>query len=488
MKKNSQLSIFIIGLFIVSSPLFTMFVDRMPTLLKKYPFFHRQTIKRLKMAQSTLAISQGAKKVIFSTYLVPTALDLLLKLDLWPLFKEPEHIELDPLFVKERTAELELAGVSKEEIAQEFASLSTNVGPQCHVFKENRLLSSGQIGSGFEGEDVDAYAPCIVSLGIVDGCDRFLMQLKTLDQMELAAKSGLSAALCAGHSLNNCRLMNNYAISGDTTWLAELHNIDKATTFLTDLKIQDWLNVEMVKENIMFMGKLLGSDVSDISAISTVALFDSDLDKKPGFGVYSQDEFEYVQALKAKMQKGLKEENYLHFLVIGNEEAAVAQGHYFAFVIIKKGNEIQYIVLDTMPSVYHLQEGSHERNRLMFVIDNIEKGSSSIVLANLRTRAEFMESKGEQNEESKLEKALIEERITSEMLNEKTIDVQGEISELNLLSQNLTRFGRERQLAKETKDDLLHYLRLIEIVRAYADPDAYVVLKKLIEKQLATQG
>ncbi len=73
-------------------------------------------------------------------------------------------------------------------------------------------------------------------------------------------------------------------------------------------------------------------------------------------------------------------------MIIGNEEAVEALGHYFCFAIIKVGNEIQYVVLDTVPSAYHLQEGSHERDRLMFVIDNIEKGISSINVTNLRVR------------------------------------------------------------------------------------------------------
>jgi len=43
-------------------------------------------------------------------------------------------------------------------------------------------------------------------------------------------------------------------------------------------------------------------------------------------------------------------------------------------------------VLDTAPRAYHLQAGSHERDRLMFVIQNIEQGNSLINVANIRIK------------------------------------------------------------------------------------------------------
>jgi hypothetical protein len=118
--------------------------------------------------------------------------------------------------------------------------------------------------------------------------------------------------------------------------------------------------------------------------VSTVALFDSNLDNTPEFSLFSPEEFLYVQNLKQKLHDGLQQNNFAHVIIIGNEEVAESHGHYFAVAIVKVGNEIQYVVLDTLPNVYHLEEGSHERNRLMFLIQNIEQGHATSALANLR--------------------------------------------------------------------------------------------------------
>lgn len=238
----------------------------------------------------------------------------------------------------------------------------------------------------FEYYDVAQNVPCVIALGTYDKWNRTLMQLKSLDQFKLAKVTGLDPALCAGHSLNNGRLMRDYALTGNMQDLSKLHNINDSAKFLTDLKIGAWLNAEVVRDKITELRNVLGVDGFDVSAVSTVCLFDSNLDKKPGFGVFDQQEFNYVQQVKANIRQGLQQDNYVHVIIIGNEEMVEALGHYFCFVIIKSGNDIQYIVLDTVPTAYHLQQGSHNMDRLMFVIQNIEQGYSSINVTNIRVR------------------------------------------------------------------------------------------------------
>jgi hypothetical protein len=263
------------------------------------------------------------------------------------------------------------------------------------VFKEKRILSSGKTAIGFEGTDVDVNASCIVPLGFnrILGANRTLMQLKSLSQFELADATGLDPALCAGHSLNNGRLIRAYALTGNVQNLTLLHSLENSANFLLDLNIGAWLNVDVVREKIAGLRKELGVDGVDVSAVSTVSLFDSNLDKKPGFEIFDQPEFAYVQKVKRNIQEGLKKPNYVHIMIIGNEETVEeALGHYFCFAIVKSGNTIQYVVLDTVPRAYHLQAGSHERDRLMFVIDNVELGYSSINVANIRvTRLKILE-------------------------------------------------------------------------------------------------
>ena len=422
-------------------------------LRKKYPYLEWQGFL------STMTVEDFEDEVQLQTYLVPTDADTLKMFDLCPLFVEQE-VSIAPDLLTELDA---------ETIKQLYASQKIESSPKYHVFKGDR----------FESEPVSVDAPCVVPLGMFGNWNRTLFQLKSLDQFDLAQKTGLSPALCAGHALNNGRLIRNYALSGELKYLKDLHDIDNSASFLQDLEIDDWLNVETVKSNIAKVGKVLGVDGIDISAVSTVALFDSNLDKTAAFSVFNPEEFFYVQNVKKKIQQGLKQDNYVHVMIVGNEEAAESHGHYFCFAIIKMGNDIQYIVLDTLPGVYHLQEKSHERDRLMFVIDTIEQGNSLIKVANLRTRPEFMHSVAEVGEESLLEAALANERMEESGLFE------NQVKYLNEFSKALNRFGVKKQLSKEPKENLMKYRAVIEEISDVLGQEiAYPALRKLIEKRI----
>ncbi len=255
-------------------------------------------------------------------------------------------------------------------------------GGRYSVFNPQARTSAGKIVERFEYEDVNQNVPCVVQLSK----NRTLMQCKTLDQFELADKEKFSPAMCGGLSLNNGRLIRDYVRTGNVQNFYKMHSIPDAAQFLRRLNIGDWINPEVLRNNLTRLQQELGVDGIHVSVIGTVSLFDSQLDQKPGFAAFDQEEFDYVQQVKAVIREGLKQDDYLHIMIIGNAELVEALGHYFCFAIIKKGNEIQYVVLDTIPSAYHLQPGSHERDRLMFVIDNIEKGSSLINVVNLNVK------------------------------------------------------------------------------------------------------
>jgi hypothetical protein len=314
--------------------------------------------------------------------LVPTDVNTLKKINLCPLFAPQDIFKLTQE-EQDLVRDLKRQGYTEDQIA---AFITTTVSPHYSIFNEQYKKSSGEISPAFENVDVAANVPCVVQLGRLNAWNRALMQLKTLDQFELAEKEHFSPAMCGGLSLNNGRLIRNYALTGNAQSLYNMHNIPDAAQFLRKLKIGDWLNVEVLRNNLPRLNQELGVDGINVSVVSTVSLFDSQLDKKLGFAAFNQQEFDYVQRLKTVIRDGLKQDNYIHIMIIGNEESVVELGHYFCFAIIKKGNEIQYVVLDTIPSAYHLQAGSHERDRLMFVIENIEQGSSLINVTNLRTR------------------------------------------------------------------------------------------------------
>jgi len=309
-------------------------------------------------------------------HLVPTDEQSLNELDLCPLFVEQQEFAIDPELLAEMKNDFRAEGISPDDIEKQLAALRPVQGLKYHMFNEERLE--------FEEKIAPIDSPCVVSLGIFNAWNRSLIQFKSLDQFELSQKTSLSPALCAGHALNNARFIKSYAKTGEIKYLIYLHDLERSGNFLLDLGMNDWVNVEIVKKNIEKMKEHLAIDVLNISAVSCVSLFDSNFIKKPGFALVNPDEFNYVQELKQRIMNGLRRQNYVHVLIVGNEEFAQEHGHYFAFAIIKSGNTVQYVVLDTMPNVYHLQEGSHEKDRLMFIIQNIEQGESDIRLANIR--------------------------------------------------------------------------------------------------------
>jgi len=317
----------------------------------------------------------GEKK----THLISIDEESLKSLNLCPLFSKQESFIMDQKMAVQLTQDMRAQGMSEGDIKMQLADLTKAPGPKCHVFIEDGERSR------FEEKPVSIDVPCVLPLGSFNNIQRSLIQLKGLDQFKLAEQTSLSPALCAGTSLYNACLLNNYARTGEVKNLSYLQDINHASNFLLDLKIDDWINVEIVKENIARIGQILNIDTSDISAVSTVELFDSALKQKPEFALFNEEEFNYVQAIKQKIQEGLKKLYFAHLIIVGNEEAAESHGHYFAFAIIKSFDKIQYVVIDTLPTVYHLEPGSHERNRLMYLIENLEQGSSDVKFVNMRT-------------------------------------------------------------------------------------------------------
>ena len=430
-------------------------------------------MRRMPLQGSSIGLSSLQKKNL-EAHLVPADKRSMQELGLCPLFTQQEGFQLDPGVAQEMRRDLRSQGLSEADIKQQLAGLTAAPGPKYHIFRSDKK------NAWFDEKDIAIDAPCVESLGVYGAWNRALLQLKSLNQFELAEKTTLSPALCAGHALNNGCLIRDYAETGEVKYLKFLGDINSATNFLLDLTIDDWINVEVVKENLKKMSIKFNIDISNISAVSTVALFDSNLDKTPGFAVFNPQEFKYVQDLKRRLRNGLQEDNFVHVIIVGNEEVAESHGHYFAFAIIKALDNIQYVVLDTLPNVYHLQKGSHERNRLMFLIENIEQGNSTTPLNNLRTRPEFMQSIGAHDQESLLEKQLIEERM------EETGPFNDQITRLNNFSRGLVRFGIKKQLSNESLENLsLYYETIQEIESVFGEGLIYPKLKELIMQKIA---
>jgi hypothetical protein len=167
-------------------------------------------------------------------------------------------------------------------------------------------------------------------------------------------------------------------------FLIALNDIEQATNFLLDININDWITVDAVKDTLRKMSELFKTDITNISVVSSVVLFDQFLPEKLEYAVFDEEEYEEAQKIRRAIQQGLQQKYFYHILIIGNEESTQSHGHYFACAIVKVGQTIQYLVLDTLPNVYHLQKESHELNRLRYMIDQLETGRSEVDFANIR--------------------------------------------------------------------------------------------------------
>lgn len=316
---------------------------------------------------------QADRSLTKITHLVPSDSKSMYELGLSPLFVTKET-SMDFDIVNDITNALRNEGLSEASITATINEMKFP-GRVYHIF-ENGIFKKQQI-------DHDKDVSCIVDLGVYNNCNRKLIQIKGLDQGDLETKIQFPDGLCAGHSLNNACILQRYAKTGEVKYLKDLTDMNGAAEFILKNNIKNWLDIKEAREKL----SEINSNLKDpnISIVSTVGLFDSNLDKNPVFEVcFDKNEFYLTQKNKELIQKGLQRNYFTHVIVIGDEEVKLNKGHYFTCAIIKVLNEIQYVVVDTFPGgVYHLQDGSHEKNRLMFLIQNIEQGSSTIDLPNV---------------------------------------------------------------------------------------------------------
>jgi len=316
---------------------------------------------------------QADRSLTKITHLVPSDPTSMYDLGLSPLFVTKQSL-MDPDLIKDITNALRNEGLSE-------VSITAKINEMKFPGRVYRSFENGTFKKQQVPHNIDV--PCVLDLGIYNGCNRKLIQIKGLDQGNLEAKIQFPDGLCAGHSLNNAYILQRYAKTGEVKYLKDLKDMNGAAEFILKNNIKNWLDIKEARGKLFEINRNIKDP--NISIVSTVGLFDSSLDKHPAFEVcFDKNEFDLIQKDKKIIQKGLQRNFFFHAIVIGDEEVKLDKGHYFTCVIIKELNEIQYVVVDTFPGgVYHLQDGSHEKNRLMFLIQNIEQGSSTINLPNV---------------------------------------------------------------------------------------------------------
>ncbi len=196
------------------------------------------------------------------------------------------------------------------------------------------------------------------NLEVSNGLKRELLQIKMAEQTE---------ARCGGLSLINILWTKKFTKTGDVKDLTYLHNKNNVKRILDIIGCGNWVDIDRVKE-YMKNADNKGFALSGIDAISSVLVLDKNLAK-----FLFAEEAATAQELKNKVNKGLKQDYFFQGIIVGDEEAkAGGFGHYFAFVIIKSGNQVQYIVIDSKND-NHLTD-SYRLRRINYLINQLEGG------------------------------------------------------------------------------------------------------------------
>ncbi len=265
--------------------------------------------------------------------------------------------------------------------------------------------------------------PCLVDLGVKNGLNRQLLQISMAKQTE---------ARCGGLSLINLLWAERYAKSGSVKDLTYLHDSKNVKKILDTIGCGNWVDIGKVKTYIE-NAKNKGYDISNIDAISSVLVLDKNLAE-----FLFREEVATGQELKEKVSEGLGQDDFFHGIIVGDEEAQEGGfGHYFAFVIIKSKNQVQYIVIDSLSNANHLKPDSYRRLRINYLIDQLETGEavSLIPLTRFQTMADDIKNEigTRLSGFEKFKKLLSQEEFVKENFN-KLLELQEKIEEYRKLT------------------------------------------------------
>ena len=279
--------------------------------------------------------------------------------------------------------------------------------------------------------------PCFDSLGVKNGLDRKLLQISMAEQIE---------ARCGGLSLINALWTEKYTKSGNKTDLTYLHNPNNVKKILDRIGCGNWVDIGRVKAYVE-SAKNQGYDTANIDAISSVLVVDKNLAEFL-FG----EEVTTGQELKNKVRKGFNQDFFFHGIIIGDEEARVGgSGHYFAFVIIKSGNQVQYVVIDSLDT-NHLTPDSYNRRRIDYLIDYLETGKAESLIPFTRFQAMVNNLKIEiETDLNKIEKdrKLLNQKEFIEKQTGNLVNLQNQIGQYRVLSGNPAALQKEQKQIEE---------------------------------------
>ena len=222
-----------------------------------------------------------------------------------------------------------------------------------------------------------------------DNKKRHLMQLKTFNQEVFENANSLCWAL----AVRNTLLLSSFVYTGDTNFLKQLPSIDGVKSFLDYYKLnelvaklgaQSMFTKEQVEDFMQKNFTQPSAFVIDPSLIKdrkiTVMATPFEIDKTNWF---VEEESSASNAAK-RVREGLKQKEFFHAFILGEDELAAisgdtkAAGHYITFAVVKKSNNIVYVVADTKADHYYIgPDNSYEYQKLLHFIESLEKGKST---------------------------------------------------------------------------------------------------------------
>ena len=231
-----------------------------------------------------------------------------------------------------------------------------------------------------EAEGQEGKYPCFTGLysladiseGEIRGKPRYKMnsralyQINTIDQFKLAGEMGdIAPEVCSLDSVNNALLMNEYFRTGKIDELKKIKDESIARSFLlhcaSNMSNLKYPTIDQVQ-------KCIDDTLGGKSGMSNIGVIDLDLDLifEGGYSFLSvmkaaKDLYQpKVQEVLEGVRNGLRQESFYYSLIFGEGRVDGADRHYFVLSLVKKGDQIQHVVIDTDPRSHYINTGSSE--------------------------------------------------------------------------------------------------------------------------------
>lgn len=207
-----------------------------------------------------------------------------------------------------------------------------------------------------------------------------IRQINVVNQFTLAEKSGMQPAACGVIALYNALNMNGYIKTGNTQFLDNLLNIEKATQFVRAFPNTQWLDGNEMQERLESIqsGKLFNELTpfsKNVLVVPTVVA----LNKKDKH--YESLSFELSDKERERAQNAFRcldpsfteqPECYQSFIIGTGEMAQMTgRGHWYTITCVKQAiqkkhqwHDLNLIIMDSAPEGFHVTEKTQDSTHI----------------------------------------------------------------------------------------------------------------------------